>query len=120
MTIHHNARGNYYVVDGDFTGSWEHVPKDLVIACWYFSKREESMRFFTKLGFETFAGAYYDGDTLDNVEGWLDTIGHTPKCRGIMYTTWRNKYTLLPGFGDLVTRRLGKPRAPQGANAPVE
>jgi hypothetical protein len=23
---HHNARGDYYLVDGDFTGSWKHVP----------------------------------------------------------------------------------------------
>jgi len=30
----HNARGNYYLVKGDFTGSWNHVPKDLIIAVW--------------------------------------------------------------------------------------
>jgi len=112
LDVNHNARANYYLVDGDLTGSWEHVPRDLVIACWYFKKREASMSFFSKLGFETLAGAYYDGDTLSNIEGWLDTMEHTPKCRGIMYTTWRNKYRLLPGFGDLVTRRLGKPTEP--------
>ena len=105
----HNAHGDYYLVDGDFTGSWEHVPKDLVIACWYFKKRRESMRFFSGLGFETLAGAYYDGDTLDNIKGWLDTINRTPKCRGIMYTTWRNKYKLLPGFGDLVSKDAPAP-----------
>ncbi len=101
----HNAHGNYYLVDGDFTGSWEHVPKDLVIACWYFKKREASMSFFSKLGFATLAGAYYDGDTLDNINGWIDTCNRTPKCRGIMYTTWRNKYKLLPAFGDAVRQR---------------
>ena len=98
----HNAHGNYYLVDGDFSRSWEHVPKDLVIACWYFKKRDLSMDFFSKLGFETLAGAYYDADTLLNVQGWLDTCNRTPRCRGIMYTSWRNKYALLPGFGDLV------------------
>ena len=98
----HNAHGNYYLVDGDFTGSWKHVPRDLVIACWYFKKRDASMPFFSGLGFETLAGAYYDGDTLDNPKGWIETVSRTPKCRGIMYTTWRNKYALLPGFGDLV------------------
>ena len=30
----HNAHGNYYLVSGDFTGSWRHVPKDLVMAVW--------------------------------------------------------------------------------------
>jgi len=28
----HNAHGNYYLVEGDFTGSWRHVLKDLVMA----------------------------------------------------------------------------------------
>ncbi|MEW6355889.1 MAG: hypothetical protein AB1696_06175 [Planctomycetota bacterium] len=98
----HNAHGNYYLVEGDFTGSWEHVPKDLIICCWYFKKREESMKFFSGLGFATLAGAYYDGDDLENIKGWISTINHTPKCRGIMYTSWRNKYALLPDFGDAV------------------
>ncbi|OGV95278.1 MAG: hypothetical protein A3K19_34025 [Lentisphaerae bacterium RIFOXYB12_FULL_65_16] len=47
--------------------------------------------------------AYYDGDTLDNIKGWLETCNRTPACRGIMYTTWRDKYTLLPDFGDWVS-----------------
>ena len=98
----HNAHGDYYLVDGDFAGSWEHIPKDLVIACWYFKKREESMRFFSGLGFETLAGAYYDADDLENVKGWIKTVDQTPKCRGIMYTSWQRKYKLLPAFGDLI------------------
>jgi len=101
----HNAHGNYYLVEGDFTGSWNHVPKDLVIACWYFKKRDKSMPFFSGLGFDTLAGAYYDGDTTENIEGWIETCNQTPKCRGIMYTTWRNKYKLLPAYGDLVKQR---------------
>ncbi len=99
----HNAHGDYYLVEGDFTGSWEHVPKDLVIVCWYYDKREPSLKFFSDLGFETLAGAYYDGDTLDNPEGWLEALATTPRARGIMYTTWRNKYRLLADFGDLVS-----------------
>ncbi|MCX7826933.1 MAG: hypothetical protein N2689_15470 [Verrucomicrobiae bacterium] len=101
----HNARGNYYLVDGDFTGSWNHVPKDLIIVCWYFKMRERSLKFFSDQGFRTLAGAYYDGDTLDNPRGWLEALDRTPNARGIMYTTWRNKYDLLAAFGDLVSRR---------------
>ncbi|UCG57077.1 MAG: hypothetical protein JSU70_19705 [Phycisphaerales bacterium] len=101
----HNARGNYFLVDGDFTGSWTYVPKDLVIVCWYYAKRNESLKFFSSLGFRTVAGAYYDGDTLDNPKGWLRSLQQTPKASGIMYTTWRNKYELLAPFGDLVTGR---------------
>jgi hypothetical protein len=101
----HNAHGNYYLVYGDFTGSWNYIPKDLVIVCWYYEKRAESLAFFSSLGFRTMAGAYYDGDTLDNPNGWLDALESTPGASGIMYTTWRNKYDLLAPFGNLVTTR---------------
>ena len=101
----HNAHAGYYLVDGDFTGSWNYVPEDLVIVCWYYDKRAESLAFFSSLGFRTMAGAYYDGDTLDNPSGWLDVLESTPGASGIMYTTWRNKYDLLAPFGNLVTAR---------------
>jgi hypothetical protein len=101
----HNAHANYYLVDGDFNGSWNYVPEDLVIVCWYYDKRAESLAFFSSLGFRTLAGAYYDGDTLDNPSGWLDVLEATPGASGIMYTTWRNKYDLLAPFGNLVTER---------------
>jgi len=101
----HNARADYYLVDGDFSGSWKYIPEDLVIVCWYYDKRAESLAFFSSLGFRTLAGAYYDGDTLDNPSGWLDVLQATPGASGIMYTTWRNKYDLLAPFGSLVTER---------------
>jgi len=102
----HNAHDNYYLVDGDFAGSWKHVPKDLVIVCWYHKKRSESLGFFSSLGFRTMAGAYYDGDTLENPSDWLEALDKTPKAMGIMYTTWQNKYELLGPFGDLVTKKV--------------
>jgi hypothetical protein len=98
----HNAHADYYLVDGDFTESWNYIPKDLVIVCWYYQKRSESLAFFSSLGFKTLAGAYYDGDTLENPRGWLDVLQDTPGASGIMYTTWRNKYELLAPFGNLV------------------
>lgn len=98
----HNARDNYFMVDGDYTGSWLHIPKDIVSVCWHHAKRNESLSFFSGQGFETLAGAYYDGDTLDNPRDWLEALDETPGARGIMYTTWQNKYELLPDFGDLV------------------
>ena len=101
----HNARNEYYMVDGDFTGAWNHVPKDLIIACWYFQRRDLSLEHFSKLGFRTLAGAYYDADDLDNPKGWLDSLDRAPGAEGIMYTTWQNKYGLLAGFGDLVSKR---------------
>ena len=101
----HNARPNYYMVDGDLSGSWKYAPKDLRIVCWYFDKRRASLDHFSKLGFQTLAGAYYDGDDLSNPQGWLEALDVTPGATGIMYTTWENKYKLLADFGALVTGR---------------
>ena len=102
---HHNAHGDYYLVEGDFTGSWKHVPEDLRIVCWYYQKRKQSLAHFSGLGFKTLAGAYYDGDTLENPAGWLEALDGTPGAVGIMYTTWQNKYAFLGQFGDLVSKR---------------
>ena len=101
----HNARGDYYLVEGDYTGSWNYVPKDLRIVCWYHRLRRESLKHFSDLGFQTLAGAYYDADTLDNPRDWLQALDETPGAQGIMYTTWQNKYDLLGPFGDLVSGR---------------
>ncbi len=99
----HNAHGNYYQVAGDFTGSWNHVPKDLVMACWYGDKAKSSLAFFDGLGFRTLGAAYYDADDLAGSRRWLEALAQTPRAVGIMYTTWRNKYALLGPFGDLVS-----------------
>ncbi|NUQ00623.1 MAG: carbohydrate binding domain-containing protein [Armatimonadetes bacterium] len=98
----HNAHGDYYQVQGDFTGSWDCIPKDLVMACWYGQRAKESLAFFSERGFATLAAAYYDTDDLSGSRAWLEALALTPKATGIMYTTWRNKYALLAPFGDLV------------------
>jgi hypothetical protein len=98
----HNAHDNYYLVDGDFTGSWRHVPKDLVMAVWGGEPREKSLRFFTGQGFSTLVACYYDADDLNEVKGWLQLARQMANVRGFMYTPWQKKYSLLPGFGDLL------------------
>jgi hypothetical protein len=100
----HNAHGNYYLVQGDYTGSWNHVPKEMGIMTWYYERRALSLPFFSNLGFRTLAGAYYDGDTIDNPRGWLEELAKTPNAQGICYTTWLNKYKLLADFGKLVSK----------------
>ena len=98
----HNAHGNYFVCDGDYTGVWEMVPKELIVSCWYHKIREKSMKFFSDLGFRTQAAAYYDAETLDGCADWLETCRETPRCTGIMYTTWRHRYALLEEFGKML------------------
>lgn len=99
----HNAKKEYYLIDGSFDGTWKYLPKRLVIVCWYYDERSRSLPFFSKLGYQTLAGAYYDATNLQNTRGWLRSLAHTPGAVGIMYTTWQKKYRLLPAFGDLVS-----------------
>ena len=98
----HNAHGNYYLVSGDFTGSWKHIPKDLVMAVWSGEPRPKSLRFFAEQGFSTLAACYYDADDLNEVKGWLEQSRDIPGVRGFMYTPWLKKYDLLSDFGDLI------------------
>jgi hypothetical protein len=100
----HNAHGNYYLVDGDFTGSWKYLPKDLVVAVWGGEPREKSLNFFAKEGFSTLVACYYDADDLKDVQGWLEAARPLSNVRGFMYTPWQKKYSLLPAFGDLLAR----------------
>jgi hypothetical protein len=97
-----NAHGNYYLVEGDFTGSWGHVPKDLVIAVWGQVANEESFRFFSYHDFDILGACYYDAGNLDQVKPWMDMARKYSNVRGLMYTTWDGKYRLLPAFGDLL------------------
>jgi hypothetical protein len=102
----HNAHAGYYLVDGDFTGSWNHVPKDLVIAVWGGEPREKSLRFFDQEGFQTLVACYYDADDLEAVKGWLELAPQYPSIRGFMYTPWTRKYGLLGAFGDLLSEEF--------------
>ena len=99
----HNAHGNYYLVSGDFTGSWLHVPKNLVMAVWGGAPREKSLRFFGQQGFRSLVACYYDANDLNEVKAWLQLARQTPGVRGFMYTPWQKKYELLPQFGDLIS-----------------
>ena len=106
----HNAHGKYYLVDGDFTGSWNHVPKNLIMAVWGGEPREASLHFFADQGFRTLVACYYDAPDLKEVNGWLQAAQPLRKVRGFMYTPWQKKYELLADFGDLLH---SQPRAPR-------
>lgn len=110
---HHNARKDYYLVAGDFTGSWRHVPKDLIIAVWGGRARPESLRFFAQEGFRTLIACYYDAEDLDDVRQWQNAAEGLAGVRGFMYTTWQKRYELLPQFAQLVFPEIGlkKPSA---------
>jgi hypothetical protein len=98
----HNARGNYYHVKGSYAGSWNHVPKDLIMSIWGSEPNPKSLKFFRDKGFKVIGSCYYDADNLDGVKQWLAATRGMKNVRGFMYTPWERKYALLPGFGDLL------------------
>lgn len=98
----HNARDNYYLVQGSFEGSWRQVPKDLIIAVWGGTLRESSLRFFGDEGFPVLASCYYDADNLDEVRRWRAAASALPNVQGFMYTTWQKRYALLEDFAEVV------------------
>jgi hypothetical protein len=114
----HNAHGKYYLVDGDFTGSWTNVPKHLIMAVWGGEPREASLHFFAEQGFRSLVACYYDAPDLKNVEGWLQIARQTRKVRGFMYTPWEKKYDLLPEFGELIRKPPGTTNTTTAPNSP--
>jgi len=98
----HNAHPNYYLVQGDFTGSWKHVSTNLVMAVWGGEPREKSLRFFAERGFPVLVACYYDADNLADVKNWISVTKPILNVRGFMYTPWTKRYDLLPAFGDLL------------------
>jgi hypothetical protein len=99
---YHNAHGGYYLVAGDFSGSWEHVPKDVTMVVWGGEPRPKDLQFFAGHGFHTVAACYYDAEDLNGVKAWLQAARDVPLMDGFMYTPWEKKYALLPAFGDLL------------------
>lgn len=99
---HHNARADYYLVRGDYTGSWRHLPRDFTIVVWGGSPRAESLRFFAGEGWPIVIANYYDAADLTHVRGWLELARDVPKVRGYMYTPWQKRYGLLEEYARLV------------------
>ena len=94
---HHNAvKGNYYLVNGDITGSWEGLDKDVIAVPWHFGKREESLKFFAERGNRSVIAGYYDAKP-EQVKQWL-AAAKGRNVIGVMYTTWQNNYADLEAF----------------------
>jgi len=99
----HNAHANYYLVNGNLEGSWEGLDKDVVVACWNFDTRAQSLRFFAGRGNKTLIAGYYDTSPR-RVLKWIDAAKGVDGVEGVMYTTWQNKYVDLDDFAHLLRR----------------
>ncbi|HEY3875997.1 MAG TPA: T9SS type A sorting domain-containing protein, partial [Candidatus Kapabacteria bacterium] len=96
----HNAHNNYYLVNGDLTGDWNLLPKDITIVNWNSGSMSQSLDFFSKLGFSQITSPYYDVPNTVNIRNWRLAMDTIPNMRGMMYTTWANDYSFLTPFAD--------------------
>ncbi len=106
----HNARpfstkGYYYLVNGNWDGAWEGLPKDVIIMNWY-SPTAEGIKFFADRGNPQVLCGYYDGTSTDamkkNITNWMKVSQGQPQMQGFMYTTWRRNYKNLKEYFQLV------------------
>ncbi len=99
----HNApkTGKYYLVrgDGPWYGSWQGLPKDVVICNWNSDpkKRTDSLKHFAALGHKQILAGYYDGPVAA-ITPWLEDARKAGGVLGVMYTTWQNRYNDLEAF----------------------
>ncbi|NBV20404.1 MAG: hypothetical protein EBS05_00160 [Proteobacteria bacterium] len=95
----HNAKssGDYYLVRGDLTRSWEGLDKGVGILPWYFGRRAESLKFFADRGHPQVIAGYYDSKP-EQIRDWLAAGKGLPGLNGVMYTTWQRKYGDLEKF----------------------
>jgi hypothetical protein len=101
----HNAIDNYYLVKTTWAGSWEGLPRDVVMVDWYAGKAAETFKFFHARGHRQFIAGYYDGDPEANAKQWLTAAKASPaNIVGVMYTTWQSKFGDLAKFMDAVRR----------------
>jgi hypothetical protein len=97
---HHNAVEKYYLVNGSLEGSWEGLPKEVIIANWNSGKAKESLGFFAGRGHRQIIAGYYDVGDLSNFQQWDAAAKGISGVRGFMYTTWQSNFALLERYGE--------------------
>jgi hypothetical protein len=124
----HNAADSkdpYYLVNGNWSGSWAGVPADVTILNWNSQpdKRRASAAFFAGRGHSQILAGYYDAPVgAFRDRPWLADLAGLPGIEGVMYTQWGSGYgnleawakyiwgdapwvTPTPGSGPTVTSR---------------
>jgi hypothetical protein len=100
FTPRHNARKldgpGYYLCNGDWYGSWEGLPKEVVIVNW--AGGTDGLKWFADRGQQQIIAGYYDSNPVGGVNRWMSQAKGVPNVIGMMYTTWSKKYDDLPAF----------------------
>lgn len=90
----HNARDNYYLVNGSLKESWKGLASDVVVMNWNFGQRESSLAFFSERGNHQILAGFYD-QSPERVWEWIAAARKIPGVDGFMYTTWKQDYSQL-------------------------
>lgn len=93
----HNAHDNFYLVNGDLAGSWEGLPKDMIIVNWNSGHPDRSLPFFAGRGHTQILAGFYDAP-VSRFAPWLSAARKTGGPRGAMYTTWRGDFSKIEDF----------------------
>jgi Dockerin type I domain len=97
----HNAVNNYYLVEGDLTGSWTGLPADVVMMNWNLGQLKTSATWFATPPYahrQIVAGYYDSGNGSSAAAGELSQVAGITGILGLMYTTYANDYSQLANF----------------------
>jgi hypothetical protein len=93
----HNAHDDYYLARGGMAGTWEGLDRDVIVATWFYDRRDESLEWFSSRGHRTLIAGYYD-QKPERARDWLLSARRVNGTIGIMYTSWYDKYEDLETF----------------------
>ena len=96
---------HYYLVNGSLKGSWEGLPRDVVIANWNGGKAAQSLKFFADRGHPQVIAGFYDSPGLQGFTRWDAAARAVPGVTGFMYTTWRADFRQLEAYGKAMQRK---------------
>lgn len=114
---YHNAAKRdtpYYLVNGDWSGSWLGLPQDVVIVNWHHhAGRREAAEFFASRGHRQILAGYYDAPPEQfGDRQWLADLAGVPGISGVMYTPWSTGYDQLEAWAQHVWGDVGPTPTP--------
>jgi hypothetical protein len=101
----HNAKNNYYYVEGDLSESWTGLSSGVSIMNWNLGNLTNSLTWFSGLNpaqpiphQQMIAGYYDSGNGALSAQTELAQAAGIPGITGLMYTTWQDDYSQMAQF----------------------
>ncbi|MBL7973358.1 MAG: T9SS type A sorting domain-containing protein [Candidatus Kapabacteria bacterium] len=88
----------YYLVNGNLSGDWNMIPKNITIVNWNGGEMSKSLSFFADKGFRQVTSPYYDAGNPTGIRNWRLAQEGIYNIDGMMYTTWAADYSQLRPF----------------------